>query len=73
MTNFNMSTALSFTGALFLLMSAPLCAGDRMAGMMGGHEMTMGHMWIMTLVWILVVVVLILSAAALIKYLFSKR
>ena len=32
-----------------------------------------GMMWAMGLIWLLVVVVLILSAAALIKYLLSER
>jgi tellurite resistance protein TehA-like permease len=32
-----------------------------------------GMMWGMGLIWLLVVVVLILSAAALVKYLFSGR
>ena len=36
------------------------------------HEMTPGMMWAMGLIWLLIVVVLILAAAALIKYLRSR-
>ncbi len=39
-----------------------------MNGMMSG-----GMMWAMGLVWLLVVIVLLLTAAALIKYLIGKR
>lgn len=41
--------------------------------MMNGEMMDGGMMWGMGLIWILVVVVLILAAAALVKYLFSGR
>ena len=37
------------------------------------NDMMPGMMWGMGFLWLLVVVVLILSAAALIKYLFSGR
>lgn len=36
-------------------------------------RMMPGMMWGMGLIWLLIVVVLILSAAALVKYLFSGR
>lgn len=38
--------------------------------MMNGHIMSGGMMWTMGFVWLLVVVLLILSIAALVKYVF---
>ena len=37
------------------------------------HDMMGGGMWVMGLVWLLVVIVLVLAAAALVKYLFGRR
>ncbi len=50
----------------------PTLAAAQGPGMRGGMGRTMGGTWLMGLIGILVIVVLVLSAAALIKYLLKK-
>ena len=50
----------------------PTLAAAQGTGMGGGMGHTMGGMWLMGLIGILVIVVLVLIAAALIKYLLKK-
>ena len=63
------------TALLSFILLSTVSAGSMMQGdgMMHGRGMMMGCSWMMMVLWILAVIVLILGAAALVKYLFSKR